>query len=443
MQGSYSYKEIWKVSYPLIIGGMAQAFINVTDSAFLGRVSEVAMGASAIGGLFFVTLLMLGMGFGVGAQIIIARLDGEGRQNDIGSITHQALYFLVVLSVALIAFSLASGKEFLSYFVKSPDVLHACLQYLNIRSFGFFFVFILIGFRSFYAGVADTKIISYTTILMAAANFVLNYCLVFGNWGFPEMGIAGSALASTTSEGLAAIYMIVYTLNNKEAGKYNLLKFSSPDINKFMTIFKVGAPMMVQMCASLMSWFIFFLIIEKMGERELAASNITRNVYMILMAPLLGFGSATNTLVSNSIGQGKSKEVIPLVKRIIMLSLASTLVIVLFNAIFPYLLIGIFTNITDVAIASVPLVYVISGSLLMFSVAYMMLSAVSGTGNTLITLAIEIVTIVFYLVATYLLAVKWKMQLPVVWSVEYVYFALIGSLAFLYLKYGNWRSNDM
>ena len=92
-----SYKEIWKVALPLVIGGMAQAVINVTDSAFLGRVSEVAMGASAIGGLFFITLLMLGMGFGVGAQIMIARLEGERKQDEVGNTTHQLLYFLIAL----------------------------------------------------------------------------------------------------------------------------------------------------------------------------------------------------------------------------------------------------------------------------------------------------------------------------------------------------------
>lgn len=439
MQGTYSYKDIWKISYPLIIGGMAQAVINVTDSAFLGRVSEVAMGASAISGLFFILLLMLGFGFGIGAQIIIARLDGEQRQSEIGSIAHQTLYFLIALSLVLIAICLFTGKIFLSWFVQSPEVLEACIQYLNVRSFGFFFVFILIAFRSFYSGTADTKIISNTTIVMAVANIILNYCLVFGNLGFPEMGIAGSALASTISEALATIYMILYTIYNKNVEKFNLLKLSPPDFNKFMEIFRLGSPIMIQMCASVTSWFIFFLIIEKMGQRELAVSNITRNVYMILMVPLLGFGSATNTLVSNIIGQGKKHEVIPLIKRIIVLSLVLSVIVVGINAIYPYMTIYLFTNMADVAQESVILTYVISGSLLLFSVAYMLLSGVSGTGNTLVTLIIEIFTVLFYLIATYYLAVEWEMSLAVVWGVEYIYFALMGGMAFLYLKYGGWR----
>lgn len=439
MQKKYGYREIWNIAYPLIIGGMAQAFINVTDSAFLGRVSETAMGASAIAGLFFVTLLMLGFGFGVGAQIVIARLDGENRQHEIGSYAHQTLYFLTAFSLVLILFCLFSGKLLLSFFLQSQYVLQACLDYLNVRAFGYFFVFIMAAYRAFYTGIGDTKIISYATALMAAANFFLNYCLIFGNCGFPEMGIKGAALASTSSEALAAVYMVLYTSVNKNVEKFNLQKLTAPARKKFINIFRIASPMMIQMFAAVASWFIFFLIIEKMGERDLAVSNITRNVYMIIMVPLLGFGSATNTMVSNIIGQGKPDEVIPLLKRIILLCFSISLIIVLLNAICPELTISLFTNFTDIAQETVPVIYVISGALLMFSVAYSLLSGVSGTGKTGITLGIEIITVALYLVATYFMAVEWKLSLAAVWCVEYVYFALMGTMAFLYLKYGKWR----
>lgn len=439
MQSTYSYKEIWKISWPLIVGGMAQAFINVTDSAFLGRVSEVAMGASAIAGLFFVALLMLGLGFGIGLQIVVARLDGEGKQNDISSTTHQALYFLIGLSLLMIGVCLFSGKLFLSWFVQSPDVLQACIEYLNIRSFGFFFVFILTAWRSFYTGIAETRVISYTTGIMACANFFLNYCFIFGHFGFPEMGIAGAALASSLSEAIACVFIIIYMFKDSSITQYRIFSFSQPDLKKFLSIFYIGAPVMIQMASAVTSWFIFFLIVEKIGERELAVSNVIRNVYMVLMVPLMGFGSATNTLVSNVVGQGKINEIIPLIRRIMLLSFLASLLVVVINAIYPYMTIRLFTNIDEVAQKSVPVTYVISGSLLLFSVSYMMLAGVSGTGRTLVTLGIELFTVLIYLVVTYFFAVKWKMSLEIVWSVEYVYFAMMGSLSLLYLKFGGWR----
>ncbi|MBU1370212.1 MAG: MATE family efflux transporter, partial [Bacteroidetes bacterium] len=81
MNLNITYKRIWSIAYPIILGSVAQNFINVTDTAFLGRVGEIALGASAIGGMFYLIFIMLGLGFGTGAQIIISRRFGEGNKH--------------------------------------------------------------------------------------------------------------------------------------------------------------------------------------------------------------------------------------------------------------------------------------------------------------------------------------------------------------------------
>jgi MATE family multidrug resistance protein len=112
MQQSITYKSIWNISYPIILGGVAQTVVNVTDTAFLGRVNEVALGASAIAGLFYVTVFMLGLGFSIGTQIIIARFDGENNHREIGRVLDHSIYFMLPLctcfvSISKICFSLA------------------------------------------------------------------------------------------------------------------------------------------------------------------------------------------------------------------------------------------------------------------------------------------------------------------------------------------------
>ncbi len=94
-----SYKRIWSIAYPIILGSVAQNLINVTDTAFLGRVGEVALGASAIGGMFYLVFINLGLGFGTGAQIIIARRFGEGDKKMVGKTFDHALYFMLPLSI--------------------------------------------------------------------------------------------------------------------------------------------------------------------------------------------------------------------------------------------------------------------------------------------------------------------------------------------------------
>ncbi len=92
----YTNKEIWNVSYPIFLGLLAQNIINVTDTAFLGRVGEVELGASAMGGLFYICVFTIAFGFSVGSQILIARRNGEGRYKDVGPVMIQGGTFHLI-----------------------------------------------------------------------------------------------------------------------------------------------------------------------------------------------------------------------------------------------------------------------------------------------------------------------------------------------------------
>ena len=202
---------------------------------------------------------------------------------------------------------------------------------------------------------------------------------------------------------------------------------------------KVAFPVMLQNFIALGSWLAFFMIIEQIGEQELAVSHIVRSIYMVLMIPLFGFSSATSTLVSNLIGEGGKELVMKLVKRVIYLSLACTLLFLPFTIFFPLELARVYTNDLDLVAASESLLYVISASMLFFSVAYISFSAVTGTGKTTVSLLIEVISISIYLVGAYWIGVVSDFPLYLVWCSEFIYFGVMGTAALLYLKFGNWR----
>ena len=95
MAGTYSYRNIWRVAYPILISLVMEQMIGLTDTAFLGRVGEVELGASAIAIIYYIILFMIGFGFSIGAQIIIGRRNGEGRFKDTGKVFWNGLYFLL------------------------------------------------------------------------------------------------------------------------------------------------------------------------------------------------------------------------------------------------------------------------------------------------------------------------------------------------------------
>ena len=117
----YTNKQIWSVSYPILLSLLAQNVINVTDTAFLGHVSEVALGASAMGGLFYICVFTIAFGFSTGSQIVIARRNGEGRYSDVGPVMIQGIMFLFVMALLLFGFTKAFGGNIMAQIVISES----------------------------------------------------------------------------------------------------------------------------------------------------------------------------------------------------------------------------------------------------------------------------------------------------------------------------------
>ena len=281
---------------------------------------------------------------------------------------------------------------------------------------------------------------------MAVVNIVLDYALIFGHWGFPEMGIGGAALASVISEVFTSMYFVWYAFRRGEGGKltfvqqYGFLKFPKPELSTLKNLLNVSIPVMFQNFISLGGWFLFYLIIEGMGERPLAISNIVRSIYLILMIPALAFYSATYSLVSNTMGRGASSEVKPLLKRIIGLGFLFSVVLSFLVSVFPHSIIEIYTNDTGLVLASLSTLRVISVALLLVPISMVLFAAISGTGNTRMSLVLEVTTVAIYLVCTYYFAKILAWPVEQVWYTELVYLIILGTLSLVYFKTANWKA---
>ncbi len=443
MKTSVKYKEIWKIAYPIILGSIVQNIISVTDTAFLGRVGEVELGAAAIGGVFYLTLIMLGFGFSIGSQIIVARRFGENNNKQIGVVIEHSHYFLIVLAILIISTMQWAMKPIFGAVLESEDIKSASVSYFQYRIFGLFFAFINFGFRAFYIGIARTRIITWTTVFMALTNVFFDYALIFGNFGFPELGISGAAIASVIAEVSAMIFFIFFTLKFVDLKFFNLFQFKKFDIAILKRILTVAFPMMMQNFISFTGWFFFFLFVEKMGERPLAISNVIRSIYVVMLIPIWGFTSATNTLVSFLIGRERKDEVIPLILKIVKICIAGVAGLVLLNMLFPGVILSIYTNNQILIQEALPSLYVVSIAALFLTVGFVFFSGVSGTGMTKVSFLIETLVIVFYVFYTYIMVNLKSPKIEFVWTVEIFYGSIIAVISFLYLKYGNWQNKKI
>ncbi|MDD3077791.1 MAG: MATE family efflux transporter [Paludibacter sp.] len=438
-----STKNILKISYPIILTLIAQNIINVTDTAFLGRVSEVALGASAIAGVFYFAIYMIGFGFSQGVQILIGRRNGEEKYQQIGPIFNNGLLFNAILAVLLFGASVYGIPHLMHRLVSSEHIYDAAVRYLNWRIYGYIFIFLNVIFRGFYVGITQTRILTTSAIITAVTNILFDYVLIFGKFGFPELGIEGAAIASVIAEAVTLFYLFFHTLIYGNLKKYGLFSTIKIDFKTIGLILNLSVFIMFQFFISISTWFLFFIFIERMGERPLAVTNIGRSMYVLLMIPASALSTTASTLVSNMIGAGQEEEVVKTINKIIRIALLLVSPLLILTLIFPELFAHIYTDNHDLILASVPVIRVVSFAVAFFAASNVIINGLSGTGSTQTAFFIEIITLIFYISYVYYTAIYNRQEVWVVWMSEFVYWTLNGGLGYLFLKKGNWRENEI
>ena len=437
---TYSYRNIWKVAYPILISLVMEQMIGLTDTAFLGRVGEIELGASAIAVVYYMVLFMIGFGFSIGAQIIIGRRNGEGDFKATGRTFWTGLYFVLALAAAIIALSEIFSPWLMGRIVSSPAILDAALSYVRWRLPGMAFAFVTAMFRAFYIGTTQTRTLTLNSIAMVGSNVLFNWILIFGKFGCPALGITGAAIGSSLAELVSLIFFIVYTRTSCDRRKYGLDKAARPDIAELKGMMPVCTWTMIQHTISVSTWFIFFLFIEHLGERSLAISNIVRGVSGIIWVVLQAFSSTCSTLVSNIIGEGHQEKVMSLVKRIMKLSYAIVSAMVILICLFPEAVTRIYTDIPDLVTASVPAMIVMVSSYMIAVGGQVFFLAVSGTGSTKTAFKLELIALAAYMVYCYVIIGVMKCDVAICWTAEHVYSGVLLVCSWTYLSSGRWKN---
>ena len=441
--GTYSYRNIWRVAYPILISLVMEQMIGLTDTAFLGRVGEVELGASAIAIVYYMVLFMIGFGFSIGAQIIIGRRNGEGNFKETGKVFWNGLYLVLGLSGAIILLSELFTPWMMKFMVSSPAIYDAALSYVRWRLPGMVFAFCTAMFRAFYVGTTQTKTLTLNSVVMVASNVIFNYILIFGRCGLPALGITGAAIGSSLAELVSLIFFIVYTRTSCDRPKYGLDKPARFEKEELKSMMPVCVWTMIQHTVSIFTWLIFFLFIEHLGERPLAVSNIVRGVSGLIWVVLQAFSSTCSTLVSNLIGEGRQDKVMSLVKRILKLSYGIVGVIMLVICMYPEAIARIYTDIPDLITASIPAMLVMTSSYLVNVGGQVFFLAVSGTGSTKTAFRLELVALFVYMVYCAVIIGWLKLDVAICWTAEHVYAGMLLICSWIYMKSGRWKNRSI
>ncbi len=435
---TYNYKRIWQIAYPILTGMVIQQLIGLTDTAFLGRVGTVELGASAIAGVFYVMIFMLGQGFSIGAQILIAQHNGEKRFRRIGQIFYQGLFFLFLFALFFILGIHFYAKDILKNLIESPLVLQSALEYLYPRSYGLFFSFAIVMFRAFYVGTIHTKVLSLNAYVMLVMNIVFDYLLIFGKFGFPELGVAGAALASVLAEAASTLFFIIYTFIKTPYKKFGLDMVYFRSFNTLSRVLRISIWTMLQNVVSFATWLFFMLAVEHLGENELAISNILRSIsalpFMIINA-LLG---TANAITGNLYGADRESEIKSTALKMVVLGYLGGLIATALLLISPFWIMRIYTDDINLIHLAVPAYYSSMTTYFSLVPGFVFLGIIFGVGKTKAAMYLELLALAAYTFAVWFIVVYLKADIAICWLCEHSYNAALSFLTYIYIKKKNW-----
>lgn len=424
-----------------MLGSAVQNVIALTDSVFLYHLDATDFAAIGFVGVFYLIIAAIGYSFSKGGQIMIARRVGEARRGEVGQSFYALIYFELFLGVLMFLFMQYGAGPFFAQIVRSEVILEKSLEYLEPRSYGVFFSYLGVAIIAMYTGIARTRFIVIDTLLLATINIVLNYGLIFGHWGLPAMGIAGAGLASTIAEIVAFLVFVLYMLFDRHIRHYDIFRLPRVRLPLISQLFNLSSAVVVQSIVGLGSWFAFFAIIEKIGERELAISNLARMVYLILSVPTWGYASGINTMVSHFIGRGKRQAVLPVIWKTAKLGLSTTMILAIPVIFFPQYLLYPLLGGEDMSliIESRPVLNLLLVILGLFAVGGIYFNGFIGTGATWAGLRIQFVGTLVYLVYVYLIVKVWELNLVWAWGGEIVYWVIGLTLTVWALHQRRWH----
>ncbi len=445
LQVTNSYRQIWKLALPISFAIFIPQINFFINTIFLSHYTKDpdALAVGGITGVYYLIFAAIGYGLNNGLQTLIARRAGQSQPFEIGKLFTQGIWIGLGMSVLGIILTYTVTPYIFDRILLNQDLSQKAIEFLQIRIWGLPLLYIYQLRNALLVGINQSRWLAIGTFAEAATNVLFDYLLIFGAWGFPEWGFNGAAVASILAEaaGLITIYTVI---QNRGIGKtFGLLRERA--LNKIYAwhIMEVSAPLMFQTAISVLSWQYFFLLIEHHGEMALKVSNVMRHLFGLPGCLTWAFATTTSTMVSNLIGQGREREVPVLLRRILTMSVSiSGVVFVCLNS-WPEFFLMPFGQDAAFTEEAIPVLRVVTGAMLLMSLTTIFLNAVTGSGNTRITLLIDATAIILYIAYVYLAVEYFFLPITYAWMSEWVYWLSMLIPAFWYMRSGRWRNKQI
>lgn len=411
----------------------------LTNTVFLGRYGERELAVNGVAGIFYLTLSMIGYGLSSGMQIQLARRAGEGDEQGLAKTFMNGILLSVICALGIMMLSLWLAPLIFGLSLSDGNNAYLSVSFLFVRVWGLPFLMLTQQANSFFIATHRSRFLIYGSLASTVTNIVFDYLLIFGYHGFPQMGLLGAAVASLLGEVAYCAVMYGTFLFNRFYHQYPIHRYLGFDSRLSQRSFRIASPLIVQYLFSIGGWQIFFIFVEHLGTRELAASQILRSIFGVVGIGTLAMAATCNTMVSNIIGQGKQREVLYLIAKVAKLSLIYAVVVSGVLLLFADEFLSLYRDDPEMVAFAKPSMVVIVLATMVMAVSTVTFNGVVGTGNTLVNLTMEVTAVFIYLIYCYIVIEYMRLPLHWAWGSEFVYWISLLLISLAYLKSGRWK----
>ncbi len=305
--GKNGYRDVLSISLPLVASMGSITLMQFTDRMFLANYSVDAIAAALPGGIASFTAISFFMGVAAYTNTFVAQYTGAGAHERVGAALWQGIYFSLASAVFLASLVFGAGPLF-ELIGHSPHIRELEVSYFSILTMGAGLVVLGSALAAFFTGRGLTRVVMVVHMVGAAVNIPLDYCLINGAGPFPELGIEGAAAATVTAYALIVLLLGMLIFGKANRSVFGTWPRRPFDRGLFSRLMRYGAPSGVQFFLEVFAIAFFIQMLGRLGDLELAASNIVLSIETLSFLPMVGFHIGNAILVGQAIGRGRPMD---------------------------------------------------------------------------------------------------------------------------------------
>jgi MATE family multidrug resistance protein len=374
-------REVTLLAAPVVLQQVSATAMMVVDSAMVGRLGPTELAGVGFGSVWLWTIFSFFYGVASGVQTFVSQYQGSGRERECGAWAWQALYFVLPLCALVLLAVLHLIGPLLELAVPSAELRSTAHSYIMARLPGEAAMACMMVLTAFFRGFGDTRTPMFVMIFANALNGVLDYGLIFGRLGLPELGVEGAGLATSISSIAGGAILFALFLRPALAERF-ATALPRPDLAQLRRFLRVGLPIGGQWCIGTSTFAFFTTLIARMGDSSMAASQAFLMLLCISFMQAVGISTAAQTLVGRYVGANDDAAVARAFRASLVLGVGLALgVAVLFIAI-PGQLMRIFSDDPSVLALGRPLLLIGALFQLFDAIAVITQGALRGAGDT-------------------------------------------------------------